>query len=764
MIGLLPGLATAAGTLVEYGSSAGATQTPYADWNQLLYPAACTEFVDPDGNPDHSGIVETSSVPDVETAYFGIQGTTPINFQVGDRIVATFYNRSGGEEYLACRVSFADADAPDSSDDANPWHTMYSTAEGYANPFLVPVAGHGTMEMEYYFTDADRVSAPDDSATAGNHTRVNLNLPISNPQFVLTKIVWTNDADITPPPAPANLQVNMVSTSAGAGNTVVELTWDPVTDPGTNALGLRTYLIYRDGALYDMVLPEMIDYYGASPRFRDLFVKPGTAYAYTVTAVDRALYGMYPTVEYPDRRFGNESPHSNTAALTVPDNVSNTVVDPARLTYEGAIRFPHDPQEIDWEYTHRALAYYPQGNPGYDPGTELPGSLFAVNNADETAELSIPIPVDSGNVTDLPRAETLTSLTDIFPAIYDGSSTPGGGGLKAIGLSYHPAAGGVTERLYYTIGNTYGTDQDAPAMGAFDVNLTAATAAWHIGGTPPNNVYPGLLSTIAFESDHDWADAHTGGRSLIVGNAYISGYGVPSGGPSLYAVAPWEDGSLPANGESISAVTLLQYASGTTPGEQNINFSYDEFAEGGAWLTHVDRHGVVVSYRRSVGDWWYGYANGVGICEYNIPTPPFGDHGTGATDWEAGLLFYNPADLAEVAAGTLDPHEPLPYAGFDLAEYAMDPDSGRRAGAIAYDRARGYLYFIDHNGDPGYSSYSLLHVFRLSTGSAFTYADEINVLQILTNAAVTPTVSPLAGGVVGLDNAAYILQDLRLMR
>ena len=61
--------------LVEFGSSAATTSTPYGDWDDVLRHPTYTQFVDPDGDPTHSGIVQTATVPDGQTAFFGISGT-----------------------------------------------------------------------------------------------------------------------------------------------------------------------------------------------------------------------------------------------------------------------------------------------------------------------------------------------------------------------------------------------------------------------------------------------------------------------------------------------------------------------------------------------------------------------------------------------------------------------------------------------------------------------------------------------------------------
>lgn len=74
--------------------------------------------------------------------------------------------------------------------------------------------------------------------------------------------------DATPPGAPPNVAAE------ATGARLVELTWDPATDPET---GVSMYLVYRDGA----ALP--IDS-TATPGYTDGTVDPETAYSYEVTA------------------------------------------------------------------------------------------------------------------------------------------------------------------------------------------------------------------------------------------------------------------------------------------------------------------------------------------------------------------------------------------------------------------------------------------------------------------------------------------------
>ncbi|MBN1671010.1 MAG: hypothetical protein JXR37_08265 [Kiritimatiellae bacterium] len=694
-------------TLVDWGTSDGTTLTPYGDWTQLLRHGTYTQYLNPDGDSNHWGIAETNGIPEGSYAYFGIRGSTPISLAKGHKIVATFYNQTAGEEYLYARLSFADADSPAPAETTNRWYTMYRTA----GP---EVPGYSLAELEFYIADADMVLAHNAAPTVGNHYLVNISKPYNNNAFVLTKIELADEADLTAPTSPANLQARLTAVTAGCASNAVELTWNAATDPSTHATGVDRYLIYRDALLYDVVDNEMVQYLGTNLTYIDLTVAPGRPYAYSVTALDAAPVGIYPHGTNTSFRHGNESAHSATATVTTAFWDSDTLVNPwIDLRYAGAIRFPDG---ADWDYTSAGLAYYPAGNSGYNPTSELPGSLYAFTKyADAIGEISIPIPVVSTNADELPRATALQAPVDLWPPAYDGAKLPPPGDTgRAVGLAYHPATNGVSEYLYYGLCNYYDTPADAASHGCFDMDLTVGTGAWHLAGAPPSNVFPALSAKIAFAAPQDWAAANTGGRSLIVGNTYLSGCAVPSHGPSLYAIAPWESGNLPTNGGVVSAVELVRYSSGGTLSNRNINWAMDQFGEGGAWLAISNRAAVAISYRRSVGDTWYGDEYGNNNSTHNIPEPDWGGHGAHATDWKTGVMLYNPADLAAVAGGSKAYWEPKPYVVYDFNSYSLMAGGGDgNAGALAFDAGNGYLYFMEHNGDPGYEyGYGLIHAWR----------------------------------------------------
>jgi hypothetical protein len=706
--------------LVDFGTSDGNSSTPYGDWNQILRHPTNVEYVDPDGNPDHQGVAEVDGLAEGDPSYIGIQGTTPVSFARGHKITAVFYNRSDGDEYFQARISLTDPDSPDAADTANPWYTLY----GFYGEFEYGIPGHTTIEMVHYISGADMLNHPDMPPSVGSAVRVNVNKRTPNPNIVLTRIEFSDEADITPPATPANLAAAPYASTTGSGQNLIRLTWDASTDPGPNATGVDHYLIYRDDVLYGMVPSDMVAYLGPDNlHYIDLNVAPGATHRYTVSAVDAAPFGMYPIEAHPDRRHGNESGRATAVTATAPAWQSSTLIDPwSQFDCVGGIRLPQD-LEGHLTYASSGLAYYPGGNPGHDPASEWPGSLYLLTIlCERICQITIPIPIESTDISTLPRAETLTAPVDLWPRVYSGNWWPDGGGAASGGITYHPGGNGVGGYLYYGICDFYGTDESAPGHGVFDLALTQGLGAWHVGGVPPANVSPALTARILFPISQAWADAHCGGRSLMVGNTYVSGLGVPSHGPSLYAIAPWEGGTLPPNGGSCTAVELLRYSSGAAPENRVINWTMDMWGDGGAWLEIGGRSAVAISFSRSVGESWYGDALGVFHSTDDIPEPAFGDRGVGMTDRKTGLMLYNPADLAAVAAGTMERWEPQPYCVFDFDRFSIKPGGGNGiAGAITYDAQNRRLFFIEHNGDPDYpDGYSMLHVWTLREGEPQT--------------------------------------------
>ncbi|MBZ0307999.1 MAG: hypothetical protein K8I82_18170, partial [Anaerolineae bacterium] len=267
--------------------------------------------------------------------------------------------------------------------------------------------------------------------------------------------------------------------------------------------------------------------------------------------------------------------------------------------------------------------------------------------------------------------------------------------------------------------------------------------------------HPYSFNGYLFEIPAAWADSYVQGRYLATGRFRDGGW---SGmGPALFAYRPWVDepGTPAPDGTELETTALLLYAdSNSTPDIQNslTDYQHPDEWEGGAWLTTDDgRSAVVFAGTKSVGEkYWYGWVNPAGaafpcvetafVGEFEVcrladgsPCPPedlqgcesHNDfRGWWSTAFEAQLILYNPDDLAQVAQGTLLPHQPQPYTYLTIDEYLyLNPDAVEtemlgtgtqrrgRIGDVTYDRANQILYVLELFAD---GAQPVVHVWHIN--------------------------------------------------
>lgn len=453
---------------------------------------------------------------------------------------------------------------------------------------------------------------------------------------------------------------------------------------------------------------------------------------------------------------------------------SSTVADdrlqPSDLTYLGAFKLPEVSTGLPavWDWGGQAMTFYPGGDPG--GGSDgFPGSLFAtgLDTENYVSEISIPAPSTSRNLAALNAATTLQPLTDVRAGLFASFVE-----LPRVGIEYVPAqAGQFSGHLYLAWGQHFHDDPGlnigpTHARCDLDLDVPATEGAWWIGdATTAAQGFIYSVNGYLFSIPDAWADAHVGGRKLATGRYRDGGW---SGrGPSLIAYGPWLDGLAPGTppppDDELSYRTLLLYSHtrGDDPGSYRLNgYSHADSWFGGAWLTAGSKSAVVFAGTKGAGYTWYGFSTADGLaapplygegapCPYRVGeimcTQPDGvtpctaqelalceseavdpaSRGWWASRFDAQLLFYDASDLAAVAAGTMQPYEPQPYASLDVDEHlflnATQPDVtvyiGRgdqrhtRLGEPAYDRANGLLYVPELFAD-GYRP--LIHVFQVS--------------------------------------------------
>jgi len=294
---------------------------------------------------------------------------------------------------------------------------------------------------------------------------------------------------------------------------------------------------------------------------------------------------------------------------------------------------------------HAGLAYYAAGQQGA-------GSMFMVSTGGGTRvrEFALATPVKPPGA--LPMVNEIMNFT------------PNAG---ADGLEYLPIKGTQTSGKLYWGRDSSGAQQ--MQLGYGDVDGTNQVGYWNRAGS--------RVGKSLFGAPQDWADTNTSGRSLL---ALGHRYGRP--GPRLRAVAPWTwtwvDSGSGYDNNSQASTLLLEYDSThplQIPGDGD-GTSSDDYLYG-AYITNTAADASVLIGGKSV--------NGGHV-----------------------LLFYDPADLAAVAAGG-NPYDPQPYDVIDMSAYLTQ---GTYFGGAAFDENKHILYVSEYGG--GGSNYGTVHVFHIA--------------------------------------------------
>ncbi len=384
---------------------------------------------------------------------------------------------------------------------------------------------------------------------------------------------------------------------------------------------------------------------------------------------------------------------------------------PSDLVYMGAFRLPDGTSDIkSWQWGGYAMTHYPGGNPT-GPHDGYPGSLYGAGHAWEhqVSEISIPVPVISAskNLAELNTASTLQAFRDIFNV----SNLE----MPRTGLAYLPKQNQqTTGKLYLCKGQHLPDESGTPLThGWCELNLSSP----NVQGTWYLNVphYRHNSNDFLFDVPTGWAAGHTPGDILVTGRYRDGGW---SGqGPSLFVIGPWNQGNPPASGTALPYTTLLRYTSTADEESWNeaTNHKMDNYHDsdewsGASWITAGNKAAVVFVGTKGTGDCWYG--NGEGPCL------ECDDRGWWSTGFVGQFIFYDPADLGDVAFGRKESWEPQPYATLNVDEYLYHIESSQQwyhLGAACFDRANGLFYVFEPLVD---DDKPLVHVWKVNAASA----------------------------------------------
>ncbi len=384
------------------------------------------------------------------------------------------------------------------------------------------------------------------------------------------------------------------------------------------------------------------------------------------------------------------------------------LIQPSDFDYLGAFRLPDGPPEIGWEWSGSALTYYPAGDTA-GPEDGFPGSLFGTGHEwnQYVAEIGIPAPVDSAakGLEALNTAETLQEFADIRAGLFPALEMP------RVGLEYLPAQGDQDNgKLYFAWAAHLDEGASLASHGwcGLDLGNPGTAGLWRIG-----DYVNYVTGDYLFVIPSAWADAYVGGKSLATGRYRDGGQGAQ--GPSLFAIAPWQQGNPPAPGSTLPAIPLLLYGNVYSEGSAQLNgYHHSDEWSGAAWLTAGDRAAVVFVGTKGTGECWYGCSDGT-IWPDEPPFPPeCPERGWWSSGFVGQMLFYDPSNLAAVAQGRLQASDPQPYATMEIDQHLYHVTTGQQkshVGAVAFDRQRGLLYVMEPLAD---GDKSLVHVWRVT--------------------------------------------------
>ncbi len=423
---------------------------------------------------------------------------------------------------------------------------------------------------------------------------------------------------------------------------------------------------------------------------------------------------------------------------------SDELVDPNSIVYVGAFRLPDDGERPHtFEYGGNAMTFNSDNNSLFIMGHDRI-AYGDLPDGNQVAEVNIPTPINSRNLDDLSTATFIQGFHNVTQGYFTNVEE-----IPRVGMAYlnHPD---TRAKIHLGWGQHMPPENNEATHGWFNPNLSNPDfqGVWHIGQQNYNSVN-GYLLTIPTT----WADAHVQGRLLATGRYRDGGW---SGmGPALFAYRPWQTGGVPPpTGTRLNEIPLLLYANSqeTETFERALNnYQHPDEWEGGAWLiTPSGNTALLFAGTKSTGaKYWYGWVNPAGaelpcveaaligqftLCRLadGTPCPPedlqeCAGHndfrGWWSSRFDAQFILYNPADLAQVAAGQLEPWQPQPYMVMDIDAYlyftppAWEQDMlGRgdqrrqRIGDVTFDPATGRLYVLELYAD---GAKPVVHVWQI---------------------------------------------------
>ena len=383
------------------------------------------------------------------------------------------------------------------------------------------------------------------------------------------------------------------------------------------------------------------------------------------------------------------------------------------LQYVGGFRLPAEAINGDsFSFGGSALALSPTGT-----------SLFASSYNSNVAEVSIPAPVNSGDVNALPFASFLQGFSD---------PTEGrlgdivGIGVQLSSIMVHNNRLYGTASVFYDANNNQRVSHFSRSLRLNEPSFSGWSSVWH----PERQ---GFVSGFMAPVPSEW-QALLGGTA-ITGQCCIPIVYRTSTGPAAIAFNPGHIGQGAVSGTPLLYYTLDHATLGSW---DNSGPTYGATTQIRGMAVIAGTRTVLYFGRNGLGQNCYGNgtSNQALVGTYGVDgavycyDPTNSDKGQHAYPYRYQVWAYDLDDFAAVKAGTKQPWEVVPYGVWPLN--FPTPESSVRTGGVAYDAQRQLLYVSQLWADPdGYSSRPVIHVFRLDATAAPT-APAANTVRSVT--------------------------------
>lgn len=377
------------------------------------------------------------------------------------------------------------------------------------------------------------------------------------------------------------------------------------------------------------------------------------------------------------------------------DTDETKLLQPGNIEYLGAFRLPNVSEEYGWLWSGEALCFNALGNDGQH-------SLFGTghNHRTHISEISIPIPVKSKNIKDLPLGLTLQPFNNIRSSLYDSWNFE----IPRAGLEI------LNNKLFFCWGDHMQDGDSRPTHGytSLDLSNSNPISLWSIGD------YNYSTNDYLFKVPKTWSDKFAPGFDMATGRFRDGGWG--GMGPSVII---FKTGSM-IKGQNVETKVLIRYTDvDDYSSERDMinNYSEADSWTGAAWVDSPTGAALILVGTHGYGKTWYGFSNGVeypidGIGPFpEVPPYPHDERGWWNDNFKPTMIFYSPVDLAKTAHNQMENHKIQPYAMLDLSEYMIverDETVMQYLGAMAYDDINHRLFVMELHAD---GDKPVVHVF-----------------------------------------------------